>query len=109
MTDSNDIEIPIKGDLSTIMDISIIVKENGDPWIVHDKPFDETPNWVEFDNEDKSIILVTQNGNIHKVDLSLQPLSYQRLLNAKRVFLIFMKDGKTLEEIKELPVITRDI
>ena len=99
---------PIKKNLTAMMEIAVVVKENGDFWLVHDQEFEETPDWVEYDESSRSLILITDHGNMHEVGLELQPRAYERLKNAKTVFLIYMEEGENLEQIKELPVIVRE-
>ncbi|GEM_PF-4206345 len=102
-------EIPLKESLSKLMRISVLIKENGDLWLVYDTEIEEKLEWVEFDSETKTLILVTNKGNMHDIDLKLKPRAYERLLNAKIVFLMFMRNGETLEKIREIPVTVRDI
>ena len=102
-------DIPVKDALSKLMNISVLVKENGDLWLVYDKLLEEKLEWVEYDNETKTLILVTDKGNMHDIDLKLKPRAYERLLEAKKVFLMFMRDGQTLEQVRELPVTVRNV
>lgn len=98
-------ETPVKENLSDMMNISVVVKENGDFWLLHDGQFQEKPDYVEYDPERKSLTIVTDMGNLHAVDLDLSPRAYERLKKAQTVFLMHMEDQEKLNEIVALQVI----
>ena len=95
---------PLKENLENMMEIAVVVKENGDFWLVHDKPFEEEPGWVEYDPQSRKLSFVTENGHIHGIELNLSDEACRRLNNAETVFLMYMEGGQTLTDVKEIPV-----
>lgn len=99
-----DIPSPETQNLGDIMDIAVVIKENGDFWLVHDKELPEEPAWAEFDPNTAKLYLVKESGNIRFINVDLNAESCTRLKSAEAIFLIYMKDGKELFSINELPV-----
>lgn len=90
--------------LNDLMEIAVVIKENGDFWLVHDKELPEEPAWAEFDPNTAKLYLVKESGAVRFINVDLTPESCARLKSAETVFLIYMKDGKDLTHINELPV-----
>ena len=85
--------------------IAVVVKENGDFWIVHDRLFEEPPSWAEFYPDERRLVLISETGRAVQVDCELSAEALRRLQQSKTAFLIYMRDGAILEQVSDIPAV----
>ena len=91
--------------LTQNMKISVLIKENGDFWFMHDRPFELQPEYFEIDAERGISTLIDNHGGQHHIDLNFTRESYARLQTGTIAYVMFMPDRKQIQDIHEAPVI----
>ncbi|WP_041802389.1 hypothetical protein [Micavibrio aeruginosavorus] len=89
------------------MEVDIVVNKNSEVWILHNKPFEESIAWIEFDADDDTLTFVSYRGTVKGLGAKIQAPVRKYLYNAKRVFLIQTEGGK-IYDFFNVALVVRD-
>ena len=88
---------PVYAPALSHMEVDIVVNKNSDVWILHDRPFEESIAWIEFDADDDTLTFVSYRGAVKNLGVKIQAPVRKYLYNSKRVFLIQTVGGKIID------------
>lgn len=91
--------------LSKLMKVDFLFNADG-VWLVHDKPFSELIDWMEYDAELEAVTLVTVNGQCHDLGLTVPYDIGRHLETASEVNIMYMQNGQ-LADLALVPIVTR--
>ncbi len=89
-------------------DIGLLVKTNGDFWIVHNNIFSNTPSWAEYEQENEQLFLVWETGETTRLEASFISNTLEKLKKSKTAFFIGMADKTHITSLQEIPVVVRN-
>lgn len=102
------IESPVYPPMTSNMKVDFLYNEEGDAWLLHDKPLPDILKWIEYDVDMNNVILVTRSGKIQDMGLELPENSSYHLQNVATITVLLMEDGK-IADFAIVPLITRDM
>jgi hypothetical protein len=92
--------------LTSVMKAELVVNEEGNIWILHDKPLSGVLHWIEFDETFRNIVLVMKDGRIQDMGIDVNDDVAAFMEPGKQVFTI-LTDGKIIKDMFMVPVIIR--
>lgn len=94
--------------VSSVMNVDLLVKEQGGVWILHDKPFKDYLRWVEYDQMDNELTIVTQSGKIQGLGLTIPDQMIPPILQEHEIRLIQIRDKK-IWDVYCLQLLVREV
>ena len=85
-------------DLSSQMRVDVIVNPDGKIWFLHDKPLNHRIEWIEYDQEEKSIAFVTDDGLIQNLGMQATDIMDKYLIKGENANLAFVENGKIISK-----------
>ena len=100
-------EKPVLENLGTQAKYSLAAAGNGNIYLFHEHEFPEAVNWVEFDVEASIICLVTINGRLQDLGITIEPHLKDYLLQKDHIFVVHMVGGKE-QSVLQMPLLIQD-
>lgn len=94
--------------LTEDMAVDLVVNEEGQVWILHDKPLSGLLKWVEYDAGSAVLNLVFQDGVMQDIGLKVNEKTDECLKKGRNVFVGYMKDGQMLYDFGIVPLTIND-
>ncbi len=92
--------------LAASMNVSLVVNEHGQIWILHDKQFPCVLHWVEYDADEGKLVLVSHDGAMIDLGMTVQRAMRNRMMGATHISTMLV--GETsIEDFYILPLIIR--
>ncbi len=92
--------------LAASMNVNLVVNEHGQIWILHDKQFPCVLNWVEYDADEGKLVLVSHDGMMIDLGMTVQRAMRNRMMGATHISTMLV--GETsIEDFYILPLIIR--
>lgn len=92
--------------LATSMNVSLVVNEHGQIWILHDKQFPCVLHWVEYDAGEARLVLVSHDGFTIDLGMTVQKAMHQRMKGATHISTMLVGEA-SIEDFYILPLISR--
>jgi len=99
---------PVRPDLAGRMHVELVVNENAQVWVLHDKPFPAILQWAEYDEESNALTFITHDGKIQDLGMVLPDPVADILLDAGELCAILMQGGE-IRDMGFIPVMVREI
>lgn len=99
---------PFLTPLAQQMAVDLVVNDQGQAWILHDKPLTSLLEWAEFDADQGKISLFFQDGIMQEVGLKINEKTADCLKKCQTIFVGYMKDGKRIFDFGILPLTIHD-
>ncbi|MCB1555946.1 MAG: hypothetical protein KDJ15_01395 [Alphaproteobacteria bacterium] len=99
---------PVLRPLASQMEVDLVVKEDGRIFLLHDKPFRDILNWVEFDRDRGVLSLVTQKGRTQDLGMDIPEDTQDFMLETQNISLWRMQDGQ-IADMYILPFLVRNL
>lgn len=89
------------------MKIDVAVNEDSKIWVIHDKPFPDYLEWVEFDKEAGVLTFVTATGKIQDLGMQIHAPMDDFLAQAGEVCVLMVRDGQ-VRDMGRVPLTVQD-
>lgn len=99
---------PILPPAASRMMVDIIINENSDVWILHDKSFTEVVKWAEYDLGDNKLVLVLLSGKMQELGIRIPNEMREYLRYGQKIFLVQMQNKK-IADCGQIPLLVRDL
>ena len=93
--------------LASCMLVDIIVNQDGEVLFAYEEPFaeNEKPAWLEYNDEEKSVSITTENGTTREVGIFIQPRVETYLKKAKEANFICITKENKITQIETVPFV----
>ncbi|PJB70643.1 MAG: hypothetical protein CO093_07280 [Alphaproteobacteria bacterium CG_4_9_14_3_um_filter_47_13] len=98
-------DVPLWPSAASTMKIDVAVNEDGMVWVIHDKPFPDYLEWIEFDKELGMMSFVTALGKIQGLGMKIHPPMDEYLVETKQVCVIMIRD----EQIRDMALVPLNV
>lgn len=88
------------------MKIDVAVGEDCKVWVVHDKPFPEYLEWIEFDVPSGRMTFITKGGKLQDLGLTIHPPMDSYVAQARDVRTVWV-DEKGIRDMGLLTLLVR--
>jgi len=99
--------MPVLPSLCSTMNADIVVNQNADVWLVHDRPFLVGLIWAEYDVDSASLYLVGKDGMMIDYGMKIFPETRKLMRKARQLITMRMTDGR-LDDSYTLPLLVRE-
>lgn len=100
-----DPDSPIRIPLSLNMALYLAVSPEGQLVVFHDKPFDEGIEWLEFNAEASSMLVVTGRNRIQPLGFMIPQQMRKKIKRSKNAMLLHVVDGGHMKDMAYVPVV----
>lgn len=83
------------------MKIDVVVNRDHKIWVIHDRPFPDYLEWVEFDAECGAMTFVTAQGKLQDLGMTIHPPMDKYVRAAKEVCVMMIRD----KEVRDMGVV----
>jgi hypothetical protein len=97
---------PVWTDATASMKVDVAINKDGLVWILHDRPFPDIVEWVEFDIDSKIMTFITYGGKLQNLGISIHPPMDEKIARARSVFVMQVQNGE-IRDMGRLPLITQ--
>lgn len=98
----------IAPELLSTMKASLVVDQQSNVWLLHDKPFTGVLKWMEYDVPKASMVLVMADGTTQDIGLTINKKMGECLENAQKAY-TFLTDGEKIRDMYMVPIIVGKI
>ena len=98
---------PVYPALNRSMDVSLLVNERSEVWLVYTKRLSDVLMWAEYDIELRTLVLVFQDGKQQDVGFKIHEDMRPRLLKSRQLYLMQLQ-GEQIVDSGIMPLIVRD-
>ncbi|MCB9988207.1 MAG: hypothetical protein H6868_02605 [Rhodospirillales bacterium] len=99
---------PVLKPLVTQMHFDLVVNEQGQAWVLHDKPLPSVLQWVEYDRQESTLTLILQGGKLQNIGMNVEKHIDEYLKDIEQICVAHMKAG-TMADFGLVPLLVRDI
>lgn len=85
--------LPLWHDAAATMNIDVAVNDDGQVWVIHDKPFPSYLEWIEFDTDTRMMSFVTAQGKIQDLGMEIHAPMDEYLCEAKKVCVVMVRNN----------------
>lgn len=78
------------------MEVYYTIHDDGDFFIIHDRPFHQELSWVEYDIKTSTIDFIMDDGQMRNFGLPVHPQFGAKLQNTQLIAVVLMRDGKAI-------------
>jgi hypothetical protein len=94
--------------LASQMKVDLLINgELGRIAILHEEPLAGTVQWLEYDEDQRQLLLVYEDGQVQELGMRLPPIGREQILRAGEARVIFMKNDFERPYVT-VPVIVRE-
>ena len=101
------LEFPVKPNMVDYQNVTMVLGEKDQIFIIHDQPFREKLGWAEYDKDKNNLVLMTRKGNMHDCGLHPKEEHIEQIKKADQVLVVWLKDRK-IADIYFLPLTVND-
>jgi len=94
-------DFPVLPAAAPQMKIDVVVNADLKVWVIHDQPFPDVLEWVEFDVETGMMTFVTIAGKLQDLGMVIHPPMDQYVAQAKEVCLMMIRN----KEIRDMGLV----
>jgi len=98
--------MPETGSLASYMHVELVVNDQSEVWLLHDRPFPAILQWADYDQESGSLEIVTHDGVTRELGMVLPDKVRKLLLKAGKLYVIYMKN-KQMQDFGIIPIMVR--
>ena len=98
---------PVWPAATTKMQIDVTVNEESQVWILHDQPFPDLLEWVEFEVKTGIMTFVTKEGKLQDLGLTIHAPMKEYVAHARQAFLVMMRHNE-VRDMGLVPLIVRN-
>lgn len=98
---------PVRKPMAAQMHVELVVNDDAEVWVLHDKPFPAILQWAEYDEESNMLSFVTHDGKVQDLGIIIPEKIADILLDARRVFAMYMPKGQ-IADMGIVPVMVRE-
>ncbi len=101
-------DFPVLPDMRDRRNVDLAVNKHGYVWIVYDKPFEDRVNWIEYDDDLKTLTLVLHNGKMQDLGKKVPPKLQKNMRKAKlAMFALMNMKEKKIEKAFPATIVVR--
>jgi len=104
LTDDN---VPVYPDLADQIKVDLVLNEKGRIWVLHDRPFPDVLEWIEFDADTNDLTFVTAKGKIQNLGIVI-PRSFRKYIKRANFLNTMQINGDKIEDAGIIPLVSRD-
>lgn len=97
---------PVWADATATMKIDVAINKDGMVWVLHDQPFPDYLEWIEFDPDSKIMTFITAGGRLQNLGIPIHPPMDENLARARSVFVMYLHNGD-IRDMGKLPLIVQ--
>lgn len=86
------------------MEVYFTLHDDGDGFIIHDRPFQQTLSWIEYDTTNGRLDFIMDDGDVRNFGIPVAPEFGVYLRNIQNIAIVLMIEGKAVGG-EELPLI----
>ena len=101
-------EMPVLPGMRKLMDVDLAVNADGRVYIFYDGKISEDTEYVLYSIDDSSLHLVSGNGRIQDIGMTVHKPMRKYMRGADNIYIIEMKDG-VIGSIINIPMIIHEI
>lgn len=98
-------DLPLWPDAATAVKFDVAVNDDGQIWVIHDQPFPDLIEWIEFDAEKGVMTFITPGGKLQNLGVTIHPPMTHAVAAARQVCLIMMMNG----EIRDMGLVPLNV
>lgn len=87
------VDPPVWPQAALTMKIDVAINKNADVWVLHDQPFPDYLEWIEFDADSKIMTFITAHGKLQDLGIPIHPPMDAVVARARRVYTVYIRDG----------------
>lgn len=99
-------ESPILTPLADQMAVDLVVNEQGQVWVLHDKRFPDFLSGVEYHEDSNQLYFMTQKGDMIELGMKIPQTMCEPLMKADQICLLRM-NGKAVEDMYILRLVVQ--
>lgn len=99
---------PVLPSLASQMGVSLIINENSQVWVVHDKALPDIFAWAEYDSDLSTLTLVYQDGQVQDLGMKIHAPMRDRLLQSRQIYTLLL-EGETFTDCYMMPLLVREL
>ncbi|MDH5723588.1 MAG: hypothetical protein OEY94_09745 [Alphaproteobacteria bacterium] len=85
---------PVLDDMTSSMNVDVVVKPDGRLWFFHDRPIEGDVSWIEYDQSDQTMTFVNEAGQIQDLGVRATTIMQPYLLKSEMAYMVFVENGK---------------
>jgi hypothetical protein len=97
---------PVWTPATPAMKVDVAINKDGMVWVLHDKPFPDYLEWIEFDFDTKIMTFITAGGRLQDLGIPIHPPMDENLARARSVFVMYLHEGQ-VRDMGKLPLIVQ--
>lgn len=98
---------PVYPALNRNMDVSLIVNERSEVWLIHTKRLPDILMWAEYDIELRTLTLVFQDGKQQDIGFRVHDDICPLMMKSRQLFLMHLQ-GDQIVDSGIMPLLVRD-
>lgn len=100
-------DYPVRPPLSSQMHLELMVNDDSQVWLLHDKPFSGILKWVEYDEDTNLMTLVTEDGMSQNLGIVIPEKIGQLLLSSQQLTALLMNYEGQVGDFYIVPLMAR--
>lgn len=97
---------PVWVDAASTMKIDVAINKDDMVWVLHNRPFPDYLEWIEFDRDSKIMTFITAGGKLQDLGVPIHPPMDEKLARADSVFVMLVQEGE-VRDMGKLPLIVQ--
>lgn len=87
-------DFPVLPAAAPQMKIDVVVNRDCKVWVLHDRPFPDYLEWIEFDAETGMMTFIAAGGRMQDLGMTIHPPMDKLVREAKEVCVMMIRDKK---------------
>lgn len=100
-------DLPLRRPMAAEMHVELVVNDDAEVWVLHDRPFPAILQWAEYDEENNSLSFVTHDGKTQELGIIIPETIADILLDARTLYALYMPEGK-IADMGIVPIMVRE-
>lgn len=86
-------DFPVLPAAAPQMNIDVVVNRDHKVWVLHDRPFPDYLEWIEFDAATGAMTFIAAGGKLQDLGMTIHPPMDKYVKEAKEVCVMMIRDG----------------
>ncbi|MDB5490755.1 MAG: hypothetical protein JWO78_604 [Micavibrio sp.] len=93
--------------LAESMKVTLVANTESRLWLIHDRPFNDTIVWAEYDIDSATLSLIMRDGRVQPLGLTIHPPARKVMRHTRQLFTMLVKDEQ-VHDSYILPLLVRE-